>query len=92
MTVALKKHATTLVAKLKPSQRIELADMLYSSVSGSHPGDHDLDAAWEKEIDRRLDELESGKVKTIPAAKAHAELRRRLNEIQTRRIPSRRAA
>jgi len=37
MTVALKKQASVLIAKLKPSQRIELADLLYTSVSGSHP-------------------------------------------------------
>ena len=92
MTVALKKQASALVAKLKPSQRIELADLLYTSVSGSHPGDHDLDAAWEREIDRRLEEYEAGKAKTIPAARVHAQIRRRLNEIKARRVSARCAA
>ena len=92
MTFALKKQASVLVAKLKPSQRIELADLLYTSVSGSHPGDQDLDAAWEKEIERRLDEYESGEVKTIPAAQVHSQIRRRLNEIKARRVSARRAA
>jgi putative addiction module component (TIGR02574 family) len=92
MTTALKKQAGALIAKLKPGQRIELADCLYRSVSGGHPADQDLDRAWEKEIDRRLDELESGKVKTIPAAKVHAQVRRKLNEIKARRVSARCAA
>jgi len=90
MTVALKKKAGELVAKLKPEERVELADLLYATL----PREYELavDESWDREIDRRLDDYESGRVKTIPSAQVHAEMRRRLNEIKARRLSSRRAA
>jgi putative addiction module component (TIGR02574 family) len=90
MTVALKKKAGELVAKLKPEDRVELADLLYATLPPEY--ELEVDESWDREIDRRLDELESGRVKTIPSAQVHAEMRRRLNEIKARRLSTRRAA
>jgi putative addiction module component (TIGR02574 family) len=89
MTVALKKKADALLAVLKPRERVELADLLYASVPVSYQ--HGVDAAWKKEIDRRLNEYESGTVTPISAGKVHAGIRRRLNEVKTRRVSTRRA-
>lgn len=33
-----------------------------------------IEAAWDGEIKRRLDEIDSGAVKMIPAARVHAEM------------------
>jgi len=90
MTVALKEKADELVEKLTPDQRVELADLLYASVPREYQ--KEMDQAWEREIDRRLDEYETGKVKPIRSEKVHAAVRRRLNEIKAGRISSRRAA
>jgi putative addiction module component (TIGR02574 family) len=90
MTVATRKQLETLVARMKPNERVELADRLYASLPNRYLDS--VSRAWEREIDRRLDEYEAGKVKTIPAKKVHAEIRRHLNEIKARRVSARRAA
>lgn len=86
----MKKTRDELVKKLTPKQRIELAEELIISAGGF--ASKEIEAAWDKELKRRLDEYESGKVKTIPAAQVFKEVRRKLHEIKARRVPARRAA
>lgn len=90
MTVALKKHADELAGKLTAKQRIEFAERLMAGVNSF--ADKEVERAWDREIKRRLVEYRSGKLKAIPSAQVHAELRQRLNQIKARRISSRRAA
>lgn len=59
---------------LPPDQRIALARRLLSSVESDL--DPDADAAWEREIDRRIAEADAGDVTPIPAAEVFARLRR----------------
>ena len=87
---ALRKKATALAAQLTPKQRIGLADLLYASVPDAYQ--KDIDQAWEREVDRRLNEYEAGRVKTMPSTKVHVAVRRRLNEIKARGLFSRRVA
>ncbi len=90
MTVAMKKKADKLMASLTPKERVELGEMLLTGVNDFvSPG---IEKAWDKELKRRLEEVRSGKVKTIPAEKVHANIKRRLNEIKADRVSSRRAA
>jgi putative addiction module component (TIGR02574 family) len=90
MTVALKKQAGELARKLTLKQRVEFAEQLLMGMDDFvSPA---VERAWNKEIDRRLDDYRAGRVKTIPSAQVHAELKRKLNEIKARRISSRRAA
>jgi putative addiction module component (TIGR02574 family) len=49
---------------LPESERAELAGNLLSSLDTTI--DPDVDAAWQQEVARRLDEVQSGKVETIP--------------------------
>jgi putative addiction module component (TIGR02574 family) len=56
----LLKHALTLSDK----ERAELASHLIDSLDPTVEPDAEL--AWQEEIARRLDEVESGRVKTIP--------------------------
>jgi putative addiction module component (TIGR02574 family) len=49
---------------LPESERAELAGNLLSSLDTTV--DQDVDAAWQQEVARRLDEVQSGKVETIP--------------------------
>ena len=50
--------------QLEPRARAELAALILESVPMESP--EEVDAAWEAEIRRRVQELESGSVKTIP--------------------------
>ena len=63
--------------RLPPKARARLAERLLGSLDSSF--DVDNDTFWLEESERRLDELESGKVTGVPAAKvfAHARSRRR---------------
>ena len=60
---------------LPPEERIRLAEELLSSVQDS---DEEIEAAREDEIKRRLDEVESGTAKLIPAEEVFAEIRQLL--------------
>lgn len=59
---------------LPPEDRARLAEELLDSLQET--SDADADAAWEREIERRVAEIESGAVKLIPAEDVHAEARR----------------
>ncbi len=48
---------------LPENERPELAGNLISSLETTI--DQDVDAAWQHEVVRRLDEIQSGKVKTV---------------------------
>ena len=50
--------------RLEPRARAELAALILESVPTESP--EEVDSAWEAEIRRRVQELESGSVKTIP--------------------------
>jgi putative addiction module component (TIGR02574 family) len=90
MTVSIKKQVEALITKMNPGERVELADRLYASLPNAYLDS--VNRAWEREIDRRLDEYEAGHVQTIPSKEVHARVRCRLNEIKARRVSSRRAA
>ncbi len=49
---------------LPEDERAELAGNLISSLERTV--DQDVDAVWQQEVSRRLDEVKSGKVKTVP--------------------------
>jgi len=61
--------------KLPKAQRLKLASVLLDSVPVALPVDEGL--LTMAELDRRADELKSGKVKGIPAEIVHAAARRR---------------
>ena len=50
--------------QLEPRARAELAALILESVPTE--SSEEVDAAWESEIRRRVQELKSGSVKTIP--------------------------
>lgn len=54
--------------KLPPEARAALAGSLLDSLD--QEVDEDAEAAWHTEIDRRLRELDSGKVKLVPWSEA----------------------
>lgn len=58
--------------ELEPKAREELATLLLESVPTDSP--EEVEAAWEATIRRRVQELESGGVKTIPWAEVRKKL------------------
>ncbi len=68
--------------KLAPAQRREFAQYLLDSLEparDSFYANRAIEKAWEKEIRRRVRELDSGKVKAIPWKVVRRELWRRIN-------------
>jgi putative addiction module component (TIGR02574 family) len=65
-------------AKLLPSQdRARLVEELLESLEGE--AEAGAEGAWDREIERRVAELEAGAVKLIPAEEVHAEARRMMS-------------
>jgi len=58
--------------KLDPQQREELIEELSASLDATNIGEY-----WEAEIQRRIDDVESGRVKAVPADEVFARLEQR---------------
>ncbi|HET9764381.1 MAG TPA: addiction module protein [Casimicrobiaceae bacterium] len=58
---------------LPPEERVRLAEELLATVQEV---DAEVEAAWDAEIKRRIEEIDSGKAKLIPADEVFAEVRR----------------
>jgi putative addiction module component (TIGR02574 family) len=55
-----------IACELPKEQRIQLADSLLESVGTNADGAAAIEAAWDGEIKRRLDEIDSGAVELVP--------------------------
>ena len=65
------EEAKVLAMQLSPERRADLADLLWASALPQA----EIDAAWAAEIERRLAQVDSGVVETIPYDTVVAELR-----------------
>jgi hypothetical protein len=63
--------------QLAPAERAELADFLVGSLETSQPDD--LQRLWIETAAKRLSEIRSGRVRTIPGEDVIAEARRLVN-------------
>ena len=77
MTPATNKLEEKLLS-LPCEERIYLVEKLLKSLNS--PSREEVDKAWAEEAERRLDELESGKVQGIPAEQVFNEIRKRLKK------------
>jgi putative addiction module component (TIGR02574 family) len=66
------------VLDLPPQSRVRFAEKIIESVDDFTS--REIETAWAHEIGRRVQDIESGKVKGIPAKQAMAKARRALNE------------
>jgi putative addiction module component (TIGR02574 family) len=57
--------------------KIELVDRLLESIS---PTQDEIDELWKIEVERRIDEVETGKVRTIPGDEVFAKIRERFGK------------
>jgi len=60
---------------LPPEERARLAEELLASLD---PHEVEVEAAWDEELRRRIDEVEHGAVQLVPADQAFAQVRRAL--------------
>ncbi len=77
MTVAAQKQIAEKALALPKEARERLAQQLLESVDPPEEklSRREWNRLWKAELERRLEEMESGKVKGIPAEKVMAELR-----------------
>jgi putative addiction module component (TIGR02574 family) len=80
MSAAAAKEIVEAALKLDPQVRAEVAQEILDSIKDSNYGE--LSPAWEEELDRRVREIEEGRVQLVPATQVFAELEASL---QTRR-------
>ena len=57
--------------------KLELVDRLLESIS---PSQKEIDELWKVEAERRVEEVRSGKVKTIPGEQVFDEIRNRFGK------------
>jgi putative addiction module component (TIGR02574 family) len=69
---AAAKEIVEAALKLDPKVRAEVAEEILDSLVDSTYGE--LSPAWEAELDRRADDVDEGRVKTIPADQVFAEI------------------
>jgi putative addiction module component (TIGR02574 family) len=62
------------VLRLSAEQKARVADALLQNLSQTNP---QIDAAWAEEVERRIDDYEGGRSKTIPAEQVMKKLRGR---------------
>ncbi|OPZ30961.1 MAG: putative addiction module component [Lentisphaerae bacterium ADurb.BinA184] len=77
MTTATIKLTDQLLS-LPCEDRIYLVDRLLESLNA--PSRQEIDRLWAEEAERRIAEIDSGKVKTIPGEQVFAEIRGRLGK------------
>ena len=65
-------------AELTENERAELAGRLLETLEGEP--DEGVEVAWAEEIERRVRQIDSGEVETIPWEQVREELYARLNE------------
>lgn len=63
--------------QLSERERADLAGRLLDSLEAEH--DEGVEAAWAEEIERRVRQIESGEVRTIPWEEVRAKLFARVN-------------
>ena len=61
---------------LSPEDRARLAEDLLASLEQSPESPSAVEADWEQEIQRRVEEVKAGTAKLVPAEEVYAETRR----------------
>ncbi|MCE9563421.1 MAG: addiction module protein [Planctomycetes bacterium] len=72
MTTAANQLLQTLL-QLTPADRAELAAQLLESLDSEI--DDSASEAWDKEIQQRIEDVRSGRVKTVPWSQARVQIR-----------------
>jgi putative addiction module component (TIGR02574 family) len=75
------EQVTEGISELSPQDRKALLARLIRELEpDENLSPAEIDAAWDQEISRRLEEIDLGKVKLIPAEEVFAKIQARLDE------------
>lgn len=72
------ESALEIAMQLSKDDREVVASRLYDSLHDDLPTSEEWNREWAAELNRRIADIESGKVKTIPGEVVHAEIRKKL--------------
>ncbi|MBI5190440.1 MAG: addiction module protein [Nitrospirae bacterium] len=67
----------SMVESLPVDMKTALVERLLDSL---HPSQKEIDALWAKEAEKRVEEIRTGKVKTIPGDEVFRELRKKYSK------------
>lgn len=67
-----------IASELPEEQRIQLANSLWESVDACEEESRSTESAWDSEIKRRLDEIDSGEVELAPLEEVLARMDARI--------------
>ncbi len=70
-------EVTREASELPPDERLKLARILLDISDSTPDPTAEVEAAWDKEIERRLQELRSGEVKGIPLEEVKRKIEKR---------------
>ncbi len=70
--MSAKQNVIAEALRLSEAERLEVAEAVYESLAG--PRDPGADAAWDKEIAQRLNEIDAGQVKLVPWNEARRQI------------------
>jgi len=68
-----------LAKQLDEKEKSEMAAWFLENMQEYEDDPAEVEAAWNKEIKQRIDDLDSGKAKTIPVEQVMTELREKFN-------------
>ena len=71
------KELISMAESLPIDIKTQLIDRLLNSL---HPSQKEIDELWKKEAERRVNEIKTGKVKTVPGEEVFREIRKRLSK------------
>jgi len=71
-TMSSKQNVIAKVLQLSEAERLEVAEAVYESLEG--PADAGAAEAWSVEIQRRIAEIDSGRVTLIPWSEARRQI------------------
>ena len=77
MTAVAEKNLDQVLA-LPCEDRVTVAEKLLQSLNS--PMQSEIDQAWGEQVERRIDEIDSGEVKLIPGEEVFSDIRERLNK------------
>ena len=67
--------------ELSPQDQWKLvARLIHELDPGDNLSEDEIEKAWDEEISHRLEEIDSGKVKAVPAEEVFARIQKRLDE------------
>ncbi len=67
----------SMVESLPADIKTELVEKILNSL---HPSQKEIDALWSKESEKRVKEIRTGKVKTIPGDEVFREIKKRFSK------------